>query len=182
MDYISKENYEKYHKTSINNLNVEFKLRGTKKIVYYYDSLSFGTLKVIDNKADLEKKLNQIGPDIMDDSTTIHVFINQITKKNNLNKYIGNVIMNQKVISGIGNYLRSDILWLSRISPFRKVKDLSNKELEIIYNNSRKLTWGEYDLKKGFKINHIKDTNTFKDYDLIISYTNYKYVFNKNNK
>jgi formamidopyrimidine-DNA glycosylase len=161
LDYISKDNYEKYHKTSINNLNVEFKLKGLNKIVYYYDSLSFGTLKVIDNKEELEKKLNQIGPDIMDDTTTISIFIKQITKKNNLNKYIGNVIMNQKVISGIGNYLRSDILWLSRISPFRKVKDLSEKELELIYNNSRKLTWESYDLKKGIKNKIIQKKDIF---------------------
>jgi formamidopyrimidine-DNA glycosylase len=161
LDYISKENYEKYHKTSINNLNVEFKIKGSDKIVYYYDSLSFGTLKIIDNKEELEKKLNQIGPDIMDDTTTISIFIKQITKKNNLDKYIGNVIMNQKVISGIGNYLRSDILWLSRISPFRKVKDLLEKELETIYNNSRKLTWENYDLKKGIKNKIIQKKDIF---------------------
>ena len=161
LDYISKEIYEKYHKTSINNLNVAFKLKGLNKIVYYYDSLSFGTLKVIDNKEELEKKLNQIGPDIMDDITTISIFIDQITKKNNLDKYIGNVIMNQKVISGIGNYLRSDILWLSRISPFRKIKDLSYKELETIYNNSRKLTWENYDLKKGIKNKIIEKKDIF---------------------
>jgi formamidopyrimidine-DNA glycosylase len=161
LDYISKENYEKYHKTSINNLNVEFKMKGSDKIVYYYDSLSFGTLKVIDNKEELEKKLNQIGPDIMDNTTTISIFIKQITKKNNLDKYIGNVIMNQKVISGIGNYLRSDILWLSRISPFRKVKDLSDKDLELIYNNSRKLTWENYDLKKGIKNKIIQKKDIF---------------------
>ena len=161
LDYISKEIYEKYHKTSINNLNIEFKLKGLNKIVYYYDSLSFGTLKVIDNKEELEKKLNQIGPDIMDDITTISIFIDQITKKNNLDKYIGNVIMNQKVVSGIGNYLRSDILWLSRISPFRKIKDLSYKELETIYNNSRKLTWENYDLKKGIKNKIIEKKDIF---------------------
>jgi formamidopyrimidine-DNA glycosylase len=161
LDYISKENYEKYHKVSINNLNVEFKLKDSDKIVYYYDSLSFGTVKVIDNKLELEKKLNQIGPDIMDTSTSLDIFIEQITKKNNLDKFIGNVIMNQKVISGIGNYLRSDILWLSRILPFRKVKDLSYKELETIYNNSRKLTWENYDFKKGIKNKIIQKKDIF---------------------
>jgi formamidopyrimidine-DNA glycosylase len=161
LDYISKENYEKYHKVSINNLNVEFKLKDSDKIVYYYDSLSFGTLKVIDNKEELEKKLKQIGPDIMECSTTFDIFIEQIIKNNNLDKYIGNVIMNQKVISGIGNYLRSDILWMSRISPFRKVKDLSRKELETIYNNSRKLTWENYDLKKGIKNKIIQKKDIF---------------------
>jgi formamidopyrimidine-DNA glycosylase len=161
LDYILKENYEKYHKTSINNLNIEFKIKGSDKIVYYYDSLSFGTLKVIDNKEELEKKLNQIGPDIMDDTTTISIFIESITKKNNLDKYIGNVIMNQKVISGIGNYLRSDILWMSRISPFRKVKNLSEEELKTIYDNSRKLTWESYDLKKGIKDKIIQKKDIF---------------------
>jgi formamidopyrimidine-DNA glycosylase len=159
-DNLSKEIFEKYHKTSINNLNVEFKMSDST-IVYYYDSLSFGTLKVIDNKEDLEKKLNQIGPDIMEETTTIDIFINNVTKEKNLDKYIGNVIMNQKVISGVGNYLRSDILWLSRISPFRKVKDLSKAELNTIYNNSRKLTWGEYDLKKGIKNNIIQKKDIF---------------------
>ena len=69
--------------------------------------------------------------------------------------------MNQKIISGIGNYLRSDILWLSRISPFRKVKKLSEKELESIYNNSRKLTWENYDLKKGIKNKIIQKKDIF---------------------
>jgi len=161
LDYISKENYEKYHKVSINNLNIEFKLKDSDKIVYYYDSLSFGTLKVIDNKEELEKKLNTLGPDIMDQSTSLDIFIEQLTKKNNLDKFIGNVIMNQKVISGIGNYLRSDILWLSRISPFRKVKDLSEKELKTIYNNSRKLTWENYNLKKGLKNKIIQKKDIF---------------------
>jgi len=32
--------------------------------------------------------------------------------------------MNQKIISGIGNYLCADFLWYSKISAFRKVKDL----------------------------------------------------------
>jgi formamidopyrimidine-DNA glycosylase len=161
LDYISIENYEKYHKTSINNLNIEIKLKDCDKIVYYYDSLSFGTLKVINNKEDLEKKLNQIGPDIMDESTSLDIFIEHVSKKHNLDKFIGNVIMNQKVISGIGNYLRSDILWMSRISPFRKVKDLSHKELETIYNNSRKLTWENYDLKKGIKNKIIQKKDIF---------------------
>lgn len=161
LDYIPKEQYEKYHKTSINNLNVEFKLKDSNKIVYFYDSLSFGTLKVIDNKEELEKKLNTLGPDIMDESTSLDIFIDKITKNINLDKFIGNVIMNQKVISGIGNYLRSDILWMSRISPFRKVKNLSEKELELIYNNSRKLTWESYDLKKGIKNKIIRKKDIF---------------------
>ena len=75
----------------------------------------------------------------MNKSTTFEIFKNKITKKNNLEKVIGNVLVNQKVISGIGNYLRADILWLSKISPFRKVKDLSNHDLQNIYDSSKSI-------------------------------------------
>jgi formamidopyrimidine-DNA glycosylase len=64
--------------------------------------------------------------------------------------------MDQKVISGIGNYLRADVLWSSKISPFRKVKDLTEKEINNIYNITRTLTWTSYDYPKGIKLKTIK--------------------------
>jgi formamidopyrimidine-DNA glycosylase len=164
MNYIDEERMESYRKRSFNNLNVEFVTNsGT---LFYYDTLSFGTIKVIDDEEHLIKKLNSIGPDIMEHSTTFEVFKDQINKKNNLEKPIGNVIMNQKVISGIGNYLRADILWLSKISPFRKVKDLSNNELKNIYHNALLLTWGDYDYNKALKMELIDEKDKLpKDYE-----------------
>jgi formamidopyrimidine-DNA glycosylase len=99
IDYISQNDILKYHKVSINNLNVKFKLKDSDKIVYFYDSLSFGTLKVVNNVTELQKKLNELGPDIMDEKTTFDIFLERVTKKNNLEKYIGNVLVNQKIIS-----------------------------------------------------------------------------------
>jgi len=164
IDYISENDILKYHKVSINNLNVEFKLKDCDKIVYFYDSLSFGTLKVVDNVLELEKKLNEIGPDIMDEKTIFDIFLERVTKKNNLEKCIGNVLVNQRIISGIGNYLRSDILWLSKISPFRKVKDLNNNELKIIYESCKKLTWGSYNLKMAIKKNIVNSSDKLPEH------------------
>lgn len=159
--WIFKDNNDKFHyaeqtyndnhaKNAINNLNVEFKFPdGT---IYFYDQISYGTLKGIKGRKDLDKKLNTLGPDIMDITTTFVVFKNQIKKPKNVDKLIGNVLVNQKVISGIGNYLRADILWLSKISPFRKVSALTDGELLNIYKNARILTWGEYDKKEGIRL------------------------------
>ena len=97
--------------------------------------------------------------DIMSNLTTFEVFSNMITKKTNLDKEIGNVLVNQKVISGLGNYLRADVLWLSKISPFRKVKDLSESDLQKIFHNSKLLTWGEYDRKEAIKQHIISDSD-----------------------
>ena len=152
--YGDKEAMDTYMKNSLKHLN--FEIITDTGILYYYDMLSYGILKCIDNENDLNKILNKMGPDIMDENTTLEVFHNQILKKNNLNKPIGNVIVNQKIISGLGNYLRADILWLSKIDPFKKVKKLSDNEIKNIYNNSKILTWGIYNKNKAIKLKIIK--------------------------
>ncbi len=139
------------------NLNVEFKTKIGS--IYFYDQLSFGTLKFIKGTNELLKKLKTIGPDIMDLETTLEVFKERIKKKTNLIKPIGNVLMNQKVISGIGNYLRSDVLWMSAISPFRKVSTLDDSELTKIYKNVRLLTWGNYNKEEAIRLKIISKTS-----------------------
>jgi len=117
-----KDIVNKYIESSLKHLNVEFIC--SSGILYFYDQLSFGTITIFENKIKLDKKLKLLGIDIIDDDITFKIFKEQILKDKNLNKEIGNVIVNQKIISGIGNYLRADILWMSKISPFRKVKDI----------------------------------------------------------
>jgi formamidopyrimidine-DNA glycosylase len=90
----------------------------------------------------------------------------ELEKKKNLTKSIGNVIMDQKTISGIGNYLRSDILYMSKINPFRKVESLTDNEIKRIYTNSKIITWGDYDILKGKKLGIIKkSTKLPSDYN-----------------
>lgn len=154
-------NVNTYKKIALNHLNIEFILDKGK--LYFFDQLSFGTMKVINNKDKLNKKLNSLGPDIMD--ITFDTFQEQIKNQKNLEKSIGIVLMNQKTISGIGNYLRSDILWCSKISPFRKVADINDKELKTIYKYAKILTWGDYDYHYAIKKNIIKKSNKLpKDY------------------
>jgi len=152
-------NYDitKYKKSALNNLNIEFIT--DLGIMYFFDALSYGTIKVVNDPYELCKKLDSIGPDIMDLNTTFKIFKDQILKKVNWNKHIGNVLVNQKIISGIGNYLRADILWLSYISPFRLVSALNDNELKSIYKNAILLTWGDYNYKKARKLELISDND-----------------------
>jgi len=102
----------------------------------------------------------------MDIGTDLVLFKTQIKKSKNLEKEIGIVIMDQKTISGIGNYLRSDILYLSKINPFRKVNKLSDAEINTIFNNSKLLTWGEFDKKEAKRLKILnKSTKLPEDYD-----------------
>jgi len=162
--YIAEEELKGYLNNAKNHLNVEFKT--DKGSLFFYDTLSFGTLKVIKGIEELNKKLKTIGPDIMDETTTLEIFKTQIKKKVNLDKEIGVVLMNQKLVSGIGNYLRADILYLSKVSPFRKVNKITDAELKDIYDNARILTWGDYDKQEAIRLKIMtKTTKLPKDYD-----------------
>ena len=157
LDYIDKTKTEVYLLRSMEHINVEF-LFGSEKLLFF-DMLSFGTLKIINSKEMLLKKLNTIGPDIMDDDTTFEIFESRIKVNSNINKQIGIVLMNQKLISGIGNYIRADALWLAKINPFRKIKELKNDELKNLFHSLKVITWGNYDYKYALKHNIIKKTD-----------------------
>jgi len=163
-NYVPDEKMDSYLVNAIKHLNVEFKINTGS--LYFYDTLSFGTIKILTSVDELNKKLKTLGPDIMEETTTLDLFKQQIKKKTNLDKPIGNVLMNQKVIAGIGNYLRADVLYLSKVDPFRKVSKLSDNELKDIFNNSKILTWGDYDKEEAIKMKIInKSTKLPSDYD-----------------
>lgn len=159
-----KDIVNKYIENSLKHINVEFLC--SSGILYFYDQLSFGSISIIETEAKLNKKLSTIGVDIMDENTSFKIFKENICETKNLNNEIGNVIVNQKIISGVGNYLRADSLWLSKISPFRKVKNIDENELKKLYHNIRLLIWGSYDYNKGIKLKIINKTDKLPtDYD-----------------
>ena len=163
IDYIPNEKIKQYQKVALDHLNIQFTIPNCK--IYYYDNLSFGSMKVVNSDNNLDKKLRSLAPDIMDKETTFELYQERIRQKKYEDKPIGIVLMDQKFISGIGNYLRSDILWLSKINPHTKIKDLTDDKLEIIYNNSKLLTHGEYDFKNAVKLKIIKKSDKLpRDY------------------
>jgi formamidopyrimidine-DNA glycosylase len=95
----------------------------------------------------------------MNSETTFELYKEKLQKKKYEDKSIGVVLMDQKFISGIGNYLRSDILWLSRVNPYTKVKDLTNEQIKKIYYNSKLLTWGDYNFNEAVKLKIIKKSD-----------------------
>jgi len=178
-EMFDEESIKKYINNAMKHLNIEFIFdSGT---LYFYDQLSFGTIKNFD-KDELYKKLSKIGLDIMDVNTIFSDFKLKINKITNQNKKIGNILLNQKIISGVGNYLRADSLWLSKISPFRKIKDIDDKELQVLFNNIRLLTWSVYNYKEGIELGVINKSDKLPiDYNKeFLIYGKDKDIYNNN--
>ena len=77
------------------------------------------------------------------------------------NKDIKNFLLDQKFVSGIGNIYASEILFFSKVNPFKKVKLLSKKECQKIIINSRKILLKAIS-KGGSSIRDFKDTSGSK--------------------
>ncbi len=110
-------------------------LEGKEKI-YFVDQRHFGTIKFLTSEEDLEKKLKEIGPDMLNDpKMNYKLFKERLLKYKHWN--IVKVLMCQKIISGIGNYLKSESLYHARLSPFLKVEDLTEQQFYNLYQSIR---------------------------------------------
>lgn len=91
----------------------------------------------------------------------LDLFKKQINKQKD--KVIGLVLVNQRVISGIGNYLRAEALWLAKISPFRKVKNLDDKMIKSLYDSLKMLISGKNKLKDRYFYVYLQDYDIYNN-------------------
>lgn len=84
------------------------------------------------------------------------------------NRKIVDILMDQKLVSGIGNYLRIDILYLAGIHPLRLGNDLTKDELELIRIAAHEVVLLSYEMG-GHTLFDYVDTNGQKgNYDPLI--------------
>ena len=158
--YYSNE-LEKHSRIVFNFLNETNKL-------YYNDTRNFCTLTIHITKKDFENAFNTLGPDILNTSVSYEEFFYRLKKYPNTK--IGIALLYQKIICGIGNYLRCDILWYCKINYDRKIKlyDACINMIKYHANQSHSLNYMSknnffvYNQKEdifGNKVNKIKINN-----------------------
>lgn len=76
------------------------------------------------------------GPDLLADPEDPDRAIARIRKSRSP---IATLLMNQKVIAGIGNIYRSEILWLQGLNPYTRGTDLSDAQLRALWGRMRDL-------------------------------------------
>lgn len=104
-----------------------------KKTMYFSDQRNFGNVNFTNDKKDLDKKLKELAPDFLKtdyEGKDIYDRIQKyMTTPKRKNLTIVEALMEQKAIgSGIGNYLVAEILYKAKISPYRKLSDITKKD------------------------------------------------------
>ena len=101
----------------------------------YNDTRKFGKMYLYTKEEAFNNKpLNELGLEPWDDNLTTD-YLKE--KYNNKTIPIKTVLLDQCIITGIGNIYADEILFLSNINPLKKAKDLNKKELNNIINNTK---------------------------------------------
>lgn len=96
-------------------------------LVYYNDIRNFGTLKFVYGKHELLKKIGTLGMDLLSQEVDENVFISRLRKKDNKN--VCKVLMDQSLLAGVGNYIKAEALWITKINPNSTIGDLEDFQL-----------------------------------------------------
>lgn len=84
------------------------------------------------------RSLSRLGPDVLHDDFDPALAIRNLRLHPDIE--IGVALLDQEILAGLGNYLKSEILFLTRINPRTLIRDLTPMQLREIVEQSRQVS------------------------------------------
>ncbi len=100
----------------------------------YNDPRRFGFFKILKDKSDYLRFFTRIGPEAIGKDFD-KTYLSKILK--NRTKNIKNLLLDQKLVSGLGNIYVNEILYQARINPFKKSYLIDLNEIKRIVKYSK---------------------------------------------
>jgi endonuclease-8 len=88
--------------------------------------------------------LSRIGPDVMDPELTAERVLQRLVSPGFRRRRLGSLLLDQAFLAGIGNYLRSEILFVSGVHPAQRTSDLVGNELDKLSRNAVRVARRSY--------------------------------------
>tara|TARA_S200000501_G_scaffold147655_1_gene139334 strand:- start:325 stop:1140 length:816 start_codon:yes stop_codon:yes gene_type:complete len=159
-----------YGKWSFNLLNTKIKhnrkLRmeflTEKKVARLWSATDIVLLRSADEKK--HHYIKNLGPDILDQLITNTNVIERLKSKPYRNRNLGGLLLNQRFISGLGNYLRSEILFFSGLMPSTKPNNLTKVQSETLAMSIKQISMRAY-YQKGNTIDKMDFNERFGNAD-----------------
>ncbi|MDC3119567.1 bifunctional DNA-formamidopyrimidine glycosylase/DNA-(apurinic or apyrimidinic site) lyase [Candidatus Pelagibacter sp.] len=144
-----------YHSPILPKKHNHIELEFDKFKVIYNDPRRFGFFQLIENSSALKKRFKHLGPEPFDKKFNLNYLLSFFKDKN---KDIKSFLLDQRFVSGIGNIYACEILFSSKIDPFKQAKLLTKNECKKIILNSKKIL-NKAIIKGGSSIRNFHDTS-----------------------
>ena len=101
--------------------------------------------------------LNKLGPDVLE--TAIEDIEGRYRDASFQGRQLGALLLDQSFLAGLGNYLRSEILFVARVFPLTRLRDIGEEQRVSLAQLTRSLTRQSYETEGV--------TNDLKSYELL---------------
>jgi endonuclease-8 len=79
----------------------------------------------------------RLGPDILADPPDYDAMLTRLRREQG--REVGDALLDQRLVAGIGNVWKVESLWAARISPWRRLADVSDEELRAVLAEAHRL-------------------------------------------
>lgn len=129
---------------------------------YFGDPRRFGTITLSNDRKKLNKKLSSLGADMLTgEQITDDQFVKIFRSSSFCDKNICVVLMGQKAISGVGNYIKAEVLYECGISPWALILDIDDSTLIKLHQAIRQIAQKAF-VGKGASLYTYKGTRNEK--------------------
>lgn len=88
--------------------------------------------------------ISRIGPDLLHETTTVALIRARLEEGRFNGRSFTALLLDQQFLAGLGNYLRSEILFVSGLHPSLRPKDCTPAQLDALAAACHNLTWQSY--------------------------------------
>jgi endonuclease-8 len=97
-------------------------------------------VELLERRAEAEHpSLGALGPDLLGPDFNGQAAVRRLRDPARATTAIGEALIDQRAMAGIGNVYKNEILWIERVSPFIAVSDLSDEVLARLVATGRRL-------------------------------------------
>jgi endonuclease-8 len=82
--------------------------------------------------------LERLGPDVLGEPPDFEHMVENFRRQDQ-ERAVGDALLDQRLVAGIGNLWKAEALWRARVSPWRPLRDLSDQELEDVLSWAARL-------------------------------------------
>jgi endonuclease-8 len=90
----------------------------------------------------------RLGPDILGEPPDFPAMLARL-RREQPNREVGDALLDQRLVAGIGNLWKAEALWAACVSPWRPLAEVSDSELRVVLEEAHRLMRGRLDGVRG---------------------------------
>lgn len=94
----------------------------------------------------LGRPRGRLGPDILDDPPDLDAMVGNLRREHG-GRELGDALLDQRLVAGIGNLWKAEALWHARVSPWLRLEAVDDEELERVLGEAAR--WMRASLEDG---------------------------------